>query len=1300
MIITKLPDFEGGFITTSLEGKSVITRSAEGNVLDEEPVNLLMKGMRYKGGTVEEYADKVVIIKKSLKAYKADKDVVNADLLQDFNIDEGFYKSPASGRLIERENSGAEIKKDFDDYIAGEYKTPLFGLIVKIKPTDFRHLTYYGGYEILKHIKQILTNPDEIREYASEEAPSSYLFVKNGAEGLYCLTVSIEGAVEGGFEIKDYEGFESYSETIYKNGKLLKETRPEVKIIKKSISSAFMIGKEKKIKKAMGLSKLGFSGSKKGMERPGHKYIMRKPNPSGEGYIYLYELPGGERQWSDEEGKAVKAGAEDVKLPELKPGDIIKQGPVYGKIVEIGSKIIAVEYNGKIRNIDKDKHVQKVAEHSRLKLGQDIEHKGGLWKIVHLSDNLALLKDASGHLELIQREKEIVKVDKIPEQERSIDKHSYVYQGYGDMKNKDADYKKREIYKDGIAENEKLGYKQVNDNKYIKYAELGGEDIKISRVYYEWSDKWEIKVNEEKQEPLLYNGEKYYIDDIDEKGDLRVLNVRGSELETIRKEDYEKYLAEKEKPKNEPQKLHIHYEPEPKAAAKQKTRVKEYEIKKEEPVKEPEKQDLVQSVQKHFNGKYTEIPINPTKEETGNISLRISDHSGKRDKDRSGSDFLFDVIIGKDPTKDKHYNPDDSYDYQLHFDETESELNITRRINLGIEIIRNKMNMEKGGKSKHWSRERNNKIKNKLNTAISELTSSIKNNPESQNIEVWKNELVTKKKDMALALDLITFKKKVKEPEKKKENIEENKDFITGREELQKAGYEVTENKARYKKKTEVEGNKFEIVKFFRDGEWKTEIMGKIKTLKIGDKEFPIDDVSKDGLTYLDEGKKKTLSKKELETINGKALFEPTKAGKGLTGNTQDKIYFSTEDKDVIPGTYEIVESKDVVPSHLTGGEQNPDYRIQGAQNRNRQSAQSKAQIASIADKPLFDFLSDSRRAEEGAPIVNEDYNVIAGNGRAIGLQRHYEGTSGKYKNDLIAHAEKFGFDPEEVKKMDKPMLVRRVYVDDKEAQRLGAMSNSDTTKLALEESEAAKGIASRIDDKTIEDIGGIFSKAMKDDPGEKTLSDYLGDAGPEIVNILNKKNLIPAGELNKYMDFNRKNLSPKNKEKLKELLLQAAIGDSSMEFERMKDDAAKGVTRSLPYIMALKGKKGDISKPLNEAVKIAAKFNSSGIKDVKDYIEQDVNNAVDPLKADRKTMAIFDVLVNTKQTDIEKKFRGYNYLLEENKMFEEAKTPEEAFEEVFPVHYPHGVGIKKSFTDQLRSAWNYLWRTLSYRGE
>jgi diguanylate cyclase (GGDEF)-like protein len=175
---------------------------------------------------------------------------------------------------------------------------------------------------------------------------------------------------------------------------------------------------------------------------------------------------------------------------------------------------------------------------------------------------------------------------------------------------------------------------------------------------------------------------------------------------------------------------------------------------------------------------------------------------------------------------------------------------------------------------------------------------------------------------------------------------------------------------------------------------------------------------------------------------------EPTPVSSGKT------VTAKTERGTAIEAKYAVVEADSLVASHDTRLKENPAYPKE-LQPRDRTRMASESQINRIAQKLEPEFLGESPKVSEGAPIVGKDGIVESGNARTIALQRLYEQkhkNAELYKNWIKDNAEKFGIDKETLETAKNPVLVRirqtdidRVkFTQEANEQAVAAMSASE----------------------------------------------------------------------------------------------------------------------------------------------------------------------------------------------------------------------------------------------------------------
>lgn len=169
---------------------------------------------------------------------------------------------------------------------------------------------------------------------------------------------------------------------------------------------------------------------------------------------------------------------------------------------------------------------------------------------------------------------------------------------------------------------------------------------------------------------------------------------------------------------------------------------------------------------------------------------------------------------------------------------------------------------------------------------------------------------------------------------------------------------------------------------------------------------------------------------------------KPEEVG-GVRGK-EVNVAFSPTEK--VEGHVKLVELDTVQASH-NNGQLNllhfgPDW-----QPKDRSSQASRVEAEKIAGNIDPEQITASDNAFIGsAPSVNERHETIQGNNRVDALKAMYANhpdQAAKYKQWLIDHAAEFGLNAEDIKKMNKPVVVNELPVDDATAKKLGQMMAS-----------------------------------------------------------------------------------------------------------------------------------------------------------------------------------------------------------------------------------------------------------------
>lgn len=167
---------------------------------------------------------------------------------------------------------------------------------------------------------------------------------------------------------------------------------------------------------------------------------------------------------------------------------------------------------------------------------------------------------------------------------------------------------------------------------------------------------------------------------------------------------------------------------------------------------------------------------------------------------------------------------------------------------------------------------------------------------------------------------------------------------------------------------------------------------------------------------------------------------------------------------------FTVVEADRLIVSHDRDGNPNPNYPAE-LQPRDRSRTTSQAWVQKTAKTLDPDSLGRTSRADSGAPIIGTDRVVESGNGRTMAIIEAYrQGTAEEYRAWLLEEAEHLGLDPERIRAMKAPVLVR-VRTSDVDRRSFAVEANQDD-KLAMTGTEKAKADADRLNMALLSKLG------------------------------------------------------------------------------------------------------------------------------------------------------------------------------------------------------------------------------------
>lgn len=266
----------------------------------------------------------------------------------------------------------------------------------------------------------------------------------------------------------------------------------------------------------------------------------------------------------------------------------------------------------------------------------------------------------------------------------------------------------------------------------------------------------------------------------------------------------------------------------------------------------------------------------------------------------------------------------------------------------------------------------------------------------------------------------------------------------------------------------------------------------------------------------------------------------PDMTGEVLSGK-DTKIALADGRK--LEAQYRIIESADLIPTHDAAR----DFAINPAGDANERpyhdpvagkpSRQLVRKIA--ADLDPDQVLSSTTQAIDGPPITTSEYQVVGGNARSMALQLAYASTKhGAYTNALIERAAFFGFNPDRIRAMKAPILVRRLGVNESRGNRgeLSRILNAGTQATKTEAADAA-GRGQRLTAAAAERIGDLV--------GEDTLAAALNApaTAAKIMRELVESGAVLDSELAQFMTAGELNAA--GKKMVEATMLGALVPDT-----------------------------------------------------------------------------------------------------------------------------------------------------------
>jgi len=355
------------------------------------------------------------------------------------------------------------------------------------------------------------------------------------------------------------------------------------------------------------------------------------------------------------------------------------------------------------------------------------------------------------------------------------------------------------------------------------------------------------------------------------------------------------------------------------------------------------------------------------------------------------------------------------------------------------------------------------------------------------------------------------------------------------------------------------------------------------------------------------------------QPVQAAKAAQPPVAPRALGKNAEVKTARGTK----VAVRYALADAQDLITSHDTALRVNPRYPSE-LQPRDRTRAASLAQVESIAGKLDPEELGENYKASDGAPITGPDLVVESGNARTIALKRVYEKQTEKaeqYRDWLRRNAERFGLKPEDIDKVERPVLVR---LRTSEVDRVQfAKEANEATVAAMSPVEQAKSDAERLSDEVMQEF-------VPSETGQIATADNR-----EFIRLFFEQ-VIPETERGEYQ-LPDGSLSKAGIDRIRNAIFAKAYGASGA-LEKLAEDPdanikaiVSGMLRAAPKFAALntaiaKGVRHDlsISKDIAQAAQKLSALRESRTP-VADYLAQQAMFGDDISAEAKNLLQVFD---------------------------------------------------------------------------
>lgn len=340
--------------------------------------------------------------------------------------------------------------------------------------------------------------------------------------------------------------------------------------------------------------------------------------------------------------------------------------------------------------------------------------------------------------------------------------------------------------------------------------------------------------------------------------------------------------------------------------------------------------------------------------------------------------------------------------------------------------------------------------------------------------------------------------------------------------------------------------------------------------------------VNNNGMKGLTVGQAISKWEKKWNSLSARYGSAETQTAHGLDGSSYEFAY-------------EVKSLSDLIASNDSAYGVNPRYPSE-LQPRDRTREASRQQIEAMADDLKPEWLGESPKLSDGAPIVGFDGVVESGNGRTMAIGKAYEQGKGEaYRQFVQDFANTRGFDIEGI---NNPVLVRTRLTDTNRAEFAQLANQSDVAQFST--TERAVSDADRLPDSSLLKINNDGSLNIDQS------MDYIRGFVDQLPQSERANAITSDGKL-----------SQDGKRRIESAIVQHAYNDSNLVkrlSENLDDDSKtvlNALLRAAPQLSQLNDMvrqggrhQNSISSDLAQAVQKYSDLKANGLN-VKDYLNQ-----------------------------------------------------------------------------------------------